>query len=387
MKKWLVGGVIAFGVIVAGLILWNKDRSRLLQNYYSLEGRRVEIEMLLGDTKNQLTTTQSELDVLKSDDQIKINKELTGELKSLKEVLKLTIGSYEDLIDLRSDKKQLATLDKYFAQTLDFLGKENYASASASLKTLNSEIKKEADKRAVTTSTASQSAGQVSGTQIVKTSAGDFSVRVISADLKTTKVVVDTASDKDCGDNCPVMPLATFASRSGAFAGINGPYFCPASYPACATKKNSFDTLMMNKAKYYFNSGNNVYSAVPAGIFSTTSRFVRQSSEWGRDTGVDSVIAGQPMLVFNGESQFGGDGDPKKSGKGTRAFIGATESTVYIGLVYNATVAEMANVVKEMGIRNAINLDSGGSIAMWQNGKYVAGPGRDLPFGILLVRR
>lgn len=106
-----------------------------------------------------------------------------------------------------------------------------------------------------------------------------------------------------------------------------------------------------------------------------------------RDTGVDAVIAGQPLLVFNGQSQFGGDGDPKKSGKGTRAFIGGTDNTVYIGVVYNCTVAEMANVVAKLGIKNAINLDSGGSIALFQNGKYLAGPGRDLPFGIMLVKR
>jgi exopolysaccharide biosynthesis protein len=143
----------------------------------------------------------------------------------------------------------------------------------------------------------------------------------------------------------------------------------------------------MNKNKVYFNSGNNVYSNVPAAIFSTSSRFVTRSLEWGRDTGVDSVIAGQPMLVFNGQSQFSGDGDPKKSSKGTRAFIGATDQTVFIGLVYNVTVAEMAKVLVTKGIKNAINLDSGGSIAMWNNGKYVAGPGRDLPFGIMLVRR
>jgi len=275
-----------------------------------------------------------------------------------------------------------------FALALNQLLENNYASAAATIKKLEAEIKKEQDKRALAAAAAVPAAtGNSGSTGTVKTESGEFRTNIISADLRTTKVVVDTASPSDCNDNCPVLPLATFAQRSGAFAAINGPYFCPATYPACANKKNSFDTLMMNKNKTYLNSGNNVYSSVPAAIFSTTSRFVRQSSEWGRDTGIDSVIAGQPLLVFNGQSMFGGDGDPKKSGKGTRAFIGATDSTVYIGLVYNVTVAEMANVIAAKGIKNAINLDSGGSIAMWNNGRYVAGPGRDLPFGIMLVRR
>jgi len=29
--------------------------------------------------------------------------------------------------------------------------------------------------------------------------------------------------------------------------------FCPSTYPQCAGKTNSFDTLLMNKNKVYFN--------------------------------------------------------------------------------------------------------------------------------------
>ncbi len=170
--------------------------------------------------------------------------------------------------------------------------------------------------------------------------------------------------------------------------GINGPYFCPAEYPSCAGKTNSFDTLLMNKSKTYFNSDNNVYSTVPAVIFSGGSaRFVGRSLEWGRDTGVDAVIASQPLLLSGGEIRFGGDGDPKKGSRGSRSFIGSKGSTVYIGVVRSATVAEVAHVLKTMGIENALNLDSGGSTAFMANGKYVAGPGRNTPFGIVLVRK
>ncbi|MFZ2152750.1 MAG: phosphodiester glycosidase family protein [Microgenomates group bacterium] len=372
-----IGGIILLGMMVMVILRIN---DRQIKSWTETQNNLQKKNL---DLAGQLEQKVNEYEEFKKSDQVVINENLNKELKELKTILKSTIISYEDLIDLRSDKKQLATIDKYFAQTLDWVTKENIASASATLKLLGLEIKKESDRRAV----ASVPASGAVGTQTVNTNSGEFAVRVISADLRTTKVVVDTASDGSCGDNCPVMSLGTYAARSGAIAAINGPYFCPASYPACASKKNSFDTLMMNKNKVYFNSDNNVYSSVPAAIFSTTSRFVSQSSQWGRDTGVDSVIAGQPLLVFNGQSQFSGDGDPKKSGKGTRAFIGGTDNTVYIGLVYNCTVAEMANVVVGLGIKNAINLDSGGSIALWQNGKYLAGPGRDLPFGILLVRR
>lgn len=324
-----------------------------------------------------------ELDNFQKIDQVLINKKNTQELINLKKILSEVIQSYSDIIEIRGDKRQFVMLDKLFAQSLDQLIQEKYSSSSASLISLNAEIKKISEVKTVS----NIPIDGASGTQKVSLDSGDFVVRIINADLKSNKVVVETVSDKDCVDNCPVAPLSELAIKAGAFAAINGPYFCPASYPACASKKNSFDILMMNRQKTYFNSDNNIYSSVPATIFSTTSRFVTESSQWGRDTSVDAVIAGQPLLVFNGQSQFNGDGDPKKSSKGTRAFLGGTDSIVYIGLVYNCTVAEMAQVVAKLGIKNAINLDSGGSIAMIQNGKYVAGPGRDLPFGIMLVKR
>lgn len=219
----------------------------------------------------------------------------------------------------------------------------------------------------------------------VTSDVGQFSVSIVAADLGSTRVIVDTASDGDCRDNCPTLALSTYIARSGAFAGVNGSYFCPATYPQCADKKNSFDTLLMNKDKVYFNSDNNVYSTVPAAIFgSGWVRFVGQSLEWGRDTGVDGVIANQPLLVSGGSVVFGGDEDSKKGSKGGRSFVANRGSTVYIGVVHSATVAQAAHVLGAMGMENALNLDDGGSTALWSGG-YKVGPGRALPNVILFV--
>ncbi len=237
----------------------------------------------------------------------------------------------------------------------------------------------------VSVSAASIPVGALYKTQTVVTDAGKFTVAYASADLNNTRVIVDTASEGTCGNGCPVLPLATYVKRTGGFAGINGSYFCPASYPQCAGKTNSFDTLLMNKDKVYFNSDNNVYSVVPAVIFKDNwARFVERSLEWGRDTGVDSVIANQPLLVLNNEIKFGGDADPKKGSRGSRGFIGTTGSRVFIGIVRNATVAQAAIAVKALGVENALNLDSGGSTALWYGG-YKAGPGRNIPNAIILA--
>ena len=222
--------------------------------------------------------------------------------------------------------------------------------------------------------------------QSVSTDAGIFTVSLIASDIASTRVIVDTASQSDCGNNCPALSLSDYVSRNGGFAGINGTYFCPKDYASCAGKENTFDLLVMNKDKYYFNSGNNVYSSNPAVIFgSGYVRFVSSGSEWGRDTGVNGVIMNYPLLVFNNEIRFGGDDDPKKGSKGSRSFVATKAGTIYIGVVHSATVAESARVMKALGMENAMNLDNGGSTALWYGG-YKVGPGRAIPNAIVFTR-
>ena len=359
---------------------------------------------MLSSQKEKLSSTLSKTEKsyqeLKNQDQLKINQELKQEVDKTKKAYKISIEVYQKILDLRDQKQKTEELEKLYASVVKNLSEFKYASAEGDLKTLDGKIKKINDDLAA--AAAAQSAGGAGGPpppvnnappasgysyQSVKTDIGTYSVGIISADLGSTRVVVDTASDSDCRDNCPVLSLGDYVSRSGAFAGINGTYFCPASYPNCAGKTNSFDLLVMNKNKKYLNSDNNVYSNNPAVIFSGSSvRYVGRALEWGRDTGPDAVISNYPLLVSGGQSVFGGDGDPKKGSKGPRSFIGNKGSTVYIGVVYNATVAEASIVLKTLGLDGAMNLDSGGSTALWHGG-YKAGPGRNIPNAVLLIRK
>ena len=354
----------------------------------------------LNDQKNQATKQKEaiskELSVLKAEDQYKKNEKLSSEIKKIEETYKKSLSSYEEILDLADQKKNTDALSVLFAQNLNYLSQRNYASAEAVLSDLGKKIAAENAKSlpggvpaASTANVAVNNTPPGSGysRQNVKTDFGTFLVDIVTADLGSTRVIVDTASDGDCSDNCPVLSLGDYAGRNGAFAAVNGSYFCPADYPSCAGKSNSFDTLLMNKNKVYFNSGNNVYSNVPAVIFSGSSaRFVGRSLEWGRDTGVDSVIANQPLLVSGGNVVFGGDDEIKRAGAGSRSFVGSSGSTVYIGVVHSANAAQMARVLHGMGIQNALNLDSGGSTALWSGG-YKVGPGRSIPNALLLVRK
>lgn len=350
------------------------------------------------DSENRLSSNikkiQSDYDKLKKEDQRVRNDTLEEEIKNIQKTYKDTVSTYENLLKLRDQNIKIPELEKDLAGILRSLSDRDYGSASGKLVALQKNIdKKNAEIAAAFVIPANVPAnntppGAGYSRQSVNSEVGSFLVDIVAADLNSTRVVVDTASDGSCGNDCPVDALGNFAARSGAFAGINGPYFCPASYPGCAGKTNSFDTLLMNKNKTYFNSDNNVYSTVPAVIFSGSSgRFVGQSLEWGRDTGVDSVIASQPMLLSGGNVIYGGDDEVKRAGKGSRSFIGTKGSTAYIGVVHNANVAEVARVLKAMGLEYALNLDSGGSTALWSGGRYIVGPGRSTPFGILFVNK
>lgn len=350
------------------------------------------------DTERQsllikLKSTDTELKKLKAEDQYVINKKNEEEIKNIQDNYSQTVEAYEKLLDAKSVVKKTDTLDAEFAEVLRLLSEKNYPSASAKLSQLKKDIDTERNKataafqipaNATQSNTAPANGYQ---RQVVKTNFGEFLVDIVAADLNSTRVVVDTAFDGTCTNDCPVLSVGDYAARSGAYAAVNGSYFCPADYPSCADKKNSFDTLLMNKNKVYFNSDNNVYSTVPAVIFAGTSaRFVGRSLEWGRDTGVDAVIANQPLLVLNGQVVFGGDDEVKRSGQGSRSFVGASGSTAYIGVVHNVNAAQMARVLQTMGIQNALNLDSGGSTALWAGG-YKVGPGRNIPNAILFLHK
>jgi hypothetical protein len=387
--RFLLPYLVSFGLatVLVGATLNYRQRELALSG----ELARLETEKL--DLSSRIASVGGELEKLKNEDQKVRNDRLESEMENIVRSYRDAVASYEEIVELKSLSGRTARLDELFAKALSELSARRYATASQTLKTLAGEllalrlslVPTAAPTPAVPVNNQAPAGGY--SRQSVETTAGRFLVDLVAGDLSSTRVIVDSASDSDCRDNCPVLPLGDYVSRNGGYAGINGSYFCPASYPTCAGKTNSFDTLLMNKNKKYLNSDNNVYSTVPAVIFLGSSvRFVGRSLDWGRDTGNDGVLANQPLLVSGGNVVFGGDGDPKKGSRGPRSFVANRGNTVYIGVVHAATVAEAALALKALGMDNGLNLDSGGSTALWYNG-YKSGPGRNIPNAIVFVRR
>jgi hypothetical protein len=370
-KPLILFGLIVVSFLVSGWLFYQKQSDQ--SSIDSLT--RSESEL-----KNQLDSVKKEFEDLKNH----------------------AATAYEQLVEIKLKSKNTAEYDKTYAASLKLLADRKYTEAQTKIDELKNKIKDENSKLAAAAAATAAQAAKIPDTapannsapgsghsrQKVHSEVGDFIVDIVAADLGSHKVIADTASGGDCRDNCPVMPLANYVARNGAVAGINGPYFCPASYPSCAGKTNSFDTLLLNKDKKYFNSDNNVYSVVPAIIFSGSSvRVVSRSLEWGRDTSPDSVIANYPLLTMGGQVVGFSTEDQKLTARGPRSFLGHKGSTAYMGFVHNANIYEAAKVVQALGIENAIHLDDGGSTALWHGGGYKLGPGRELPVGILFVRR
>jgi cell division protein FtsB len=360
----------------------------------SLQTQVVDLQTELNQVKEKLAKTEAEYEALQNEDQKVRNDELEENLNKLKETYGQAVAQYERILDLRDDSEDVTAQEALLAEVLTFLSKDQYQEATEKLGELQNSIAQlqaalaaKAQLNIPNAPPSNDAPGSGYARQSVTTDIGSYTVSLVAGDLSSTQVIVDTASGSDCGNDCPVLPLSDYVSRNGGYAGVNGTYFCPASYPSCAGKTNTYDLLVMNKDKTYFNSDNNVYSNNPAVIFFDGSiRFVGAASGWGRDTSPTGVLSNYPLLLSGGEIRFAGDGDPKKGSKGNRSFVANKGNTVYIGVVHGATVAESAWALKGLGMENALNLDSGGSTALWSAG-YKVGPGRNIPNAIIFVRK
>jgi hypothetical protein len=390
--------VLVVTTITLSLLLYAFSQVRTSQ--LSIQLTNADLRQLIASAEGKIKTLDSQISTLESEDLRATNRQVLQNISDLKATYRSALVQYEEILKLQTQPSSKTTLlETTFASVLSSLAKDDLKGARDNTQKLTTEIVKEESRLAalkpasvvaIPANVPAKSTPPSSGFSRQKVSvegSGDFLVDIVAADLGSTRVIVDTASVGTCGNDCPVLPLATYVSRTGAFAGVNGSYFCPASYPSCAGKTNSFDLLLMNKDKVYFNSENNVYSSNPGVVFgSGYIRFLSAVSGWGRDTGIDGMISNFPLLVANDNITFGGDSDAKQSPRGNRSFVSNKGNTVYIGVVHGVAVAESAKVMKAMGMNNALNLDDGGSTALWSGG-YKVGPGRDLPNVILFVRK
>lgn len=215
----------------------------------------------------------------------------------------------------------------------------------------------------------------------IGTEVGSFLIDVVSLP-SSAQMITDTANDNDCAADCPAMPLADYVSRNGAYAGINGTYFCPPDYGDCASKKNSFDFPVYNsRLGKWINQTNLFWNQRSMILKNGGMQFFRNANSYGG--GGSAGIVNHPGVLENG-NVIADQMSPNSSqmSKGTRGGIGYNGSNIFLVIARSASVQDLGYIFKALGATNAMNLDGGGSVALWYGG-YKVGPGRALPNAIV----
>lgn len=109
---------------------------------------------------------------------------------------------------------------------------------------------------------------------------------------------------------------------------------------------------------------------------------------------VFNMMGAGPLLVYEGQvvvnPQLEGFTDPKQTTnyQTVHSFIGQTyDNRLVLGTVPSVSVFELADVVKQLGMRHAVAMDSGASSGLYADDSYLTTPGRDVPSAVMVKIR
>jgi len=331
-------------------------------------------------TEASFASLQKELDTLKAKD--------TSDEKTIKDV-------YDSLLVLeqkinRNLKAGLKSPDLTEQKDAwgDFLIEKDFASITTGINEQTADLDKDYSAY-LTKLEQTRVAASGYSYQTVQTERGTFGAHVIKLPLNEVKVKTVSASSGSCSNDCDTKSLADYVKDSGGFAGMNGSYFCPPDYASCDGKINSFDFALYdsNEGKWEHKDA---LSWFETGLITFNGRdpsFYRETSDYGGG-GVTAGISNYPSLVKDGDIVVDEDDltSFQKDIKGPRGVIGVGGENLYLAIVSGANVIDAAYVIRSLGAKHALNLDGGGSSAMYISGKYVVGPGRSLPNAVVLTK-
>lgn len=233
--------------------------------------------------------------------------------------------------------------------------------------------------------TAANSKPIVSARKSFKVGSRTFSAQTVTISLLHPNVVLDVAlAGNQVGK---VEDLRSIAKRNNAVVAMNGTFFdayTSGSYKApygyiVGKGKLLKDSPADRRTVFTFDS-NNLAQLVPG--LSFKEHFLQ-----GKSTG--AVQAG-PRLLVNGKVALDvkkeGFKDPKiLTGGGARSALGITKDHKLILLTTGgATIPQLAEMMKQAGAYQAMNLDGGASSGLYYNGSYLTAPGRQISNAIIV---
>lgn len=212
-----------------------------------------------------------------------------------------------------------------------------------------------------------------------------FSAKVVTISMLHPKVSLDVAlAGNTIGK---VENLSGLAKRKQAVVAINGTYFD-------AYTKNSYKTpygYLVSHGKLLKKSSGDqrtvfTYDANHLAELVSGPAFEQRLSQGN----VEGALQAGPRLVTNGKVSLNvkaeGFKDPKiLTGGGTRSALGITRDHKLILLTTSgATMSQLAQIMKQEGAYQAMNLDGGASSGLYYNGSYLTTPGRQISNAIII---
>lgn len=197
--------------------------------------------------------------------------------------------------------------------------------------------------------------------------------------------------------------LKSLVQIAGGVAGINGAYFIPRDYTGKPDTTNTVRIMDGNGAlysRYFPDTGvngifwflsDNTPILVQNNIYS--EKTLRANYNSGMILEVESGIANFPILLASGANLI-----PlyekawliteKMKVKGTKSFICRTRTNdIKMGTIGTISMLDVPVLLQRFGCIDAINLDNGGSLALYDKGKYIVGPGRNIMDGFIIVKK
>lgn len=243
----------------------------------------------------------------------------------------------------------------------------------------------------------------------------EFSIDIIEIDLTNPKLEIFTSvaepypteEKKGVYGN---TTLADFVIKKQGFAGMNGTYFC--SYANCGAANYYFYPVYDKNLDKMVNAGELKYwTTGPIMAWDVNNKFyyfkdsrdfpvkdwyknnggktVQQSFQEAYGVKLQAAIGDNPRLIENYNNymvDFGLDAK-QRTAKSFRNAIAYKDNKIYLVVARNATVPDLGNIMLEMKMEYALNMDGGYSEALYYNDEYMLGPGRNIPNAIVFKER
>ncbi|AYB43827.1 phosphodiester glycosidase family protein [Paenibacillus lautus] len=225
----------------------------------------------------------------------------------------------------------------------------------------------------------------ISAKKTFKVGARSFSAQVVTVSLLHPKVELDVVLAGNKAGK--VEDLRSIAKRSNAVVAINGTFFdaytsgaYKAPYGYLVSKGNIFHKASGDNRTIFTYDSNNLATMMPGLDFNSVY-----------ETGLmEGALQAGPRLLTNGKVTLDvkkeGFKDPKiLTGGGARSALGITKDHKLILLTTGgATIPQLAEIMKQAGAYQAMNLDGGASSGLYYNGSYLTTPGRQISNAIVV---